>query len=158
MNDIIKNSKWYLMTIDDPLGLPGESILNVLNLLTIPLKLKYVIINDINGAAENGLIHSLQNKENIILELEEILNVLKKVNQFDWGDFFLFCQKPMNWDNPNDYNYPKLISQTDTTVRAVDDQYIYIYTSHQKVVNLIKEKYTIENVKTGSLDELDYPY
>ena len=64
----------------------------------------------------------------------------------------------MNWDNHSDYNYPNLISQTDTTVRAVDDQYIYIYTPHEKVVNLIQEKHTVDSIKTGSLDELDYPY
>ena len=67
MNDIIKNSKWYLVTINDPLGLPGESILNVLNLLTVLLKLKYIIVNDINGAAENGLIRSLQNRKILFL-------------------------------------------------------------------------------------------
>lgn len=75
------------------------------------------------------------------------------------GRFFLFQKFPKHWENIDEIiNYPDLIVQAGTTIRAVDDQYIYIYTKYIEVVNLIKDKYIVESIKTGSLSELDYPY
>ena len=37
------------------------------------------------------------------------------------------------------------------------DTYIYIYTPHHFIVELIKEKYEIESIKTDFLENLDYP-
>lgn len=152
------NLNWYLVIIDDPEFLRGQSIFEILKFLSNIDKFKFTILYDIFGFAQNGLMINLQEKENTVISLQEFLNVVCKVRQFEWGDFFLFKRKPIGWDNPDDRFYPNLVAQTDTTVRAVDNQYIYIYTPSNEIVDRIKEKYKIESITYNILTELDYPY
>ena len=150
----IDSNNWTLITIDDPAFLPGESIFDIIQLIIKEIEFKFVIPDEIYGAGVGPLFK----KENSILVIEEFLNLLSGVKQFDWGDLFLFKEYPKNWDNPGDGDYPYLIAQTETTVRAVDDQYIYIYTPYKEIVDVIKANYEIESIKNGPLESLDYPY
>lgn len=116
-----------------------------------------MILGDLNGVGISTLIE----KENSIIDIDFLLNELPKVKQFDWADFFLFKDYPQEWKTNTDLpytEYPPLIDQTDTTIRAVDDQYIYIYTYIDEIVNIIKKNYEIESIKMSSLDNLEYPY
>ena len=116
-------NKWYLLSIEDKKGLPGNSILEILQHVLHVIQFKYVIIEYLSGAVINSLIQY----ENQPMELEIILDLLPNVKQFDWGDFFLFREYPMSWENNKKTPYHKVISQTETTIRAIDDTYIYIY-------------------------------
>ena len=98
----------------------------------------------------------LENQQKII-KVKDLLKMLPEVIQFDWGDFFLFKYYPEHWENSSRKFYRDRIVLTDTTIRAVDDQYIYVYTPYKQIVNLINENYTIESIKIDSLDKLDYP-
>ena len=93
------------------------------------------------------------------MKLEDFLEIVLFVKQFDWGDFFLFRDYPNNWINDPQMLYPEVIAQTDTTIRAVDDTYIYVYTheKNRKILNIIKDNYEIESIKTDVLENLDYP-
>ncbi len=157
INDINSNPVWTLITIVDPEGLPGKNIFKAINVLLKVIKFKFVILDYISGGGKSGIIYSLQKKQNQIINIHDFLDMLKNVDQFDWGDFFLFEEYPKNWDNPKGELYPYVIAQTDTTVRAVDDGYIYIYTPYKSLVNIIKENYEIESVKVDELENLDYP-
>jgi len=120
---------WYLITIADcERALNGESIHEMLTLICDIEKIKFVILNDVEGAGEFGLINSWQDKIDEILDIGKIKTEPKKLIQLDWCDFFLFKEFPNDWTNPKDWHYPTLIAQSDTTLRAVDDQYMYIYT------------------------------
>ena len=99
----------------------------------------------------------LQEKQNSILNLDDLLKDILKVIQFDWGDFFLFTASPKNWNNPKAESQPYVIAQTDTTIRAVDDQYVYIYTPYQEILRIIEKNYKIESVNINFLEKLDYP-
>ena len=149
--------KWTLIVIEDPKFLPGKSIFDIINLLLKVINFKFVILDYIFGIANDGLILSLQKNENKILKLEDVLLELPKILQFDWGDFLFFKEYPKNWSNPKGEPYPYIISQTNTTIRAIDDQYIYVYTPYEKIVNLIKKNYEIESINTDYLENLDYP-
>lgn len=63
----------------------------------------------------------------------------------------------MRKDGTKKAPYPFVISQSDTTVRAVDDTYIYIYTPFEEIVKLLKDNFQIESEKDGLLEDLDYP-
>ncbi|HEV8051906.1 MAG TPA: hypothetical protein VGP47_05380 [Parachlamydiaceae bacterium] len=153
---LIKNSNWQLIVIDDdPKLLPGKSIFDLLQLLLKRVEFKYVILNDIEGIAEGAVF--LKDKEGEVLEVDYLLKNICNIVQFEWGDFFLFTEYPSNWKSEN-FDYPDLIKQTDTTVRAVDNQYMYIYTPYEDVLDIVKEGYTIESVKSDTLENLDYPY
>jgi hypothetical protein len=151
---INKKTAWYLITIDDPAFLPLKSIYGVISLIKTIINFRFAILNDING----GFVAELIDLEGEIMTIENLFHLLSGSGQLDWGDFFLFCEKPEDWNNPKDYYYPTLIKQSDTTVRAVDDQYIYIYTPCVKIRDLIKANYKIESIKEDALEKLDFPY
>lgn len=152
---VLKND-WKLATIDDnPQLLAGKSIFDLIQHLQKQVEFKYVILNDIEGVAEGAVF--LREKVGEVLEIAFLLKNMCNVIQFEWGDFFLFIDYPFNWKSEN-LDYPDLIKQTDSTVRAVDNQYMYVYTPYQKVIDSLKMNYKIESVKSDKLENLDYPY
>ena len=158
MNMKIKDFNWCLITIDDPDFLSGKSIFNVVQLILKYMKINYVIINDVDGSGKDWLISNLQKNQNSILKIDDFLNILCEVNQFDWGDFFLFKEYPKDCSFSQEKSYSYVIAQTDVTIRAVDNQYIYIYTPYEEIIEAVKNKYTIESLRLDSLENLDYPY
>lgn len=157
MQNMIK--QWTLITIDDPDFLQSQSINKILQILLSTIEFKFVILTDIQGSGQDWAITNLKKKENKPIETSKLIEYMKTLNQIDWGDFYLFKSNPSKWKNIGDFlDYPKLISQSDTTVRAVDNQYIYIYTPHKKIIDVIKKNYKIESSQTDCLENLDYPY
>ena len=154
MKKVNLNKNWTLVTIDDPSCLPGVSFYNLIKLIIKIVPFKFVIIDDIYGAVTPALVKN----ENIVLNIQDFLIELLKVKQFDWGDFFLFIEFPTDWKNAKNDSYSEIIAQTNTTIRAIDDQYMYIYTPYDEIVKIIQDNYQIESIKNGSLEDLDYPY
>lgn len=155
MNDSNTRSLWNMIIIEDPEGLPGKTLNNVLDLIQSIVCFKYVILNDINGA----FVAPLVKQEGKIIEFQKISKIIKEVKQFDWGDFFLFKKYPDHWEKITKYfEYPEYILKSDTTVRAIDDTYVYIYTPYNEVVGLLQNHFIIETTKTDLLENLEYPY
>ncbi len=146
--------QWTLIIIVDPECLPGRSIFNVIVALQKVAKYRFIMIDDIVGAKISALLE----KQNMVLKLEDLLMTIYDVVQFDWGNFFLFKEYPDILVNSESMKNPEIIVQTDSTVRAVDDGYIYIYTHNQEVIDVIKNSYKIESMKTDWLENLEYPY
>lgn len=146
---------WHLVTIEDAAGLPGKSICDMIKLFLQAITFNFIIIDDIYGAAEAVAV--LEKQEGVVLQINDFLQIAEMVIQFDWGDFFLFTENPIEWKNSKNVLYPSIIAQTSTTIRAIDDTYIYIYTPHQELVDLIAKNYKIESTKFDYLENLDYP-
>lgn len=157
-HDLENKNHWILITIDDPKFVIGKSILDIIELFLTKIKFQFVVINDIVGSGKDWLITSLQKKENTVMSLNELLKSLLDVNQFDWGDFFLFKEYPKDWEEFEDKPYPVKINRSDTTVRAIDNQYIYVHTPYQQIVDLIKQNYIIESLSEEPLENLLYPF
>ncbi len=149
--------KWIQIIIKDSEFLPGKNISNIIQLITKINSFEYVVLDYLSGASDNGVIGLLKEQERKILKLDEVLPLISKVIQFDWCDFFLFKNFPKTWDSRPKELYPYVIVQTDTTVRAVDDQYIYIYTQITEIFDLVKKQYEIESVLIDYLENLDFP-
>jgi len=143
-----------MIVIYDLLSLPGQSVYNVINILLKLLNIQFVALSDLEGAGTAILARETQTS---LIPINEFLKQVIFVEQFDWGDFFLFSAVPNSWQELEKKSYPELIALTETTLRAVDDTYIYMYTPYDEVVQLIKENYTIEEIKKGKLEDLDYP-
>ncbi len=153
----MNKKNWTLCTIDDPNFLPGKSIYDMIEVCLKGEDFHYIILNQIYGISE--AIANLEKQENKVLKIQDIKSNLCEVKQFDWGDFFLFSKYPENWVCPTEIiYYPDLIAKTDTAIRAIDDQYIYVYTPYENIVSEIKNKYQVESIKTDILENLDYPY
>jgi len=149
-----KLNAWHMIVIYDLLSLPGQSVYNVINILLKLLNIQFVALSDLEGAGTAILARETQTS---LIPINEFLKQVIFVEQFDWGDFFLFSAVPNSWQELEKKSYPELIALTETTLRAVDDTYIYMYTPYDEVVQLIKENYTIEEIKKGKLEDLDYP-
>jgi len=144
---------WCLITIEDPNFLPGKSIQEVVKLFLDKIEFKFATFDYIDGA----LTGELEEKESTILTVTDLMEKLLHVEQFVWGNFFLFKESPETWVAQKYIDYPLVIAQTDTTIRAVDGQYIYIYTPYQELVDLLKTNYVIESITEGPLNTLQYP-
>lgn len=154
-HDLIKKTPWYLITIDDPNFLSGESVIELIRLLIKTKPFKYVILDDIDCS---GSVLEINKMIDNPTELETLFQALVGRSQFIWGDFFLFVEYPEFWDAPENATYPYLVEQTSTTIRTVDGQYFYIYTPYHDIVKAVSSKYRVESLKMNSLDKLDYPY
>ena len=154
MKEVIKaDQKWYFVIIEDNKALPGKSLIELLNHLLNIIKFPFVIVDKVYGAGINNLVQY----EDEIIKIDELLKILPEVGQFDWGDFFLFLKYPETWKNPPKESYPYVVSQTDTTVRAVDDTYMYVYTPFEEIVSALKENYIIENIQIDLIQNLEFP-
>jgi hypothetical protein len=160
VSDQSENTKfWYEVVIDDAARcLPGKSILEVISLILASNDIKYVITNDIEG----GMVPYFQEIEHIPTEISDVLPKFINVVQFDWGDFFLYKNYPRDWKFPEDKNtrieeYHQLIQETDVTVRAVDDRYMYVYTKDKKIVKVIADNYVTESIKFAPIESLSFP-
>jgi len=155
MNDDvkIKKNEWFMAVIRDPFDLAGQSVFEILSIIKKLMDPHFVLISDLEGAG----ITTLNSKEPILFNDEFLKNILS-VKQFDWADFFLFNDFPVFWQTLAGKTYAEIISLTSTTIRAVDDTYIYIYTPSDTLVKLIKDNYLVEEIKKGMLVDLDYPF
>lgn len=157
MEHNLLKENWTLITIDDPDFLSGNSLFQLIQLMLFATQFKFVIIYEIYGNTE--AIANLEKKENTIMKIEDLLKDIRNVKQFDWGDFFLFRECPEKWEILERMpSYPDLIIQANTTLRAVDDQYMYIYTKDKNIINVIKENYKIESITIDNLENLPHPY
>lgn len=152
-----KHKKWSLTIINDPGFLSSETVVAILKSLSDNLDLKFLIMDFISGSGDNYIIPELQGISKKKLVLDEAIPMLLSVNHFEWGDFFLFKNNPMIWEESENSKYPDLIAQTDITVRAVDGQYIYIYSPNDGFIEDLKDKYHIELFEKGFLDDFEYP-
>lgn len=151
-------SYWYLMTIDDaPNSLPGKSFYEIFKIFLLVENIKFVILDRMQVAGEFDLISTLHEEKDHVFELTTILEKICDIIQVDWGDFYLFKEYPYNWNNPNGEGYPYVVAQSHITLRAVDDQYMYIYTQNKKIVDIVKSNYLVELIKHDLLENLDYP-
>ncbi|MBA4155757.1 hypothetical protein [Flavobacterium sp.] len=160
MNDQLNNQFWYEVVIDDvPRCLPGTSIHDLLLHIMKATELKYVVTDDVEG----GMVLYFQQIEHVPIELNEVLPKFKTVIQFDWADFFLYKNYPSGWESfkersTRNLDYYELIQETDVTVRAVDDQYMYVYTKDENVVKVISDNYFTESIKFAPIENYIFPY
>jgi hypothetical protein len=147
------NKIWTLITIDDPSFLKSKSIFDLIQIILKNINFKFIIFDGIYGAFAS----SLTEKENIPLDINKSLEEIIRVQSFEWGDFFLFKEYPKSWSNPKGQLYPYVVAQSDTTIRAVDNQYMYIYTYYQEIIDAIQKNYNIESIKSDLLENLDFP-
>lgn len=153
-----KINKWTLITIDDPNFLNNQIFIKIFNLLTKLESYKFAILDDIYAIGDDNLFGILRGYDSQIMRLKDLLYILDDIKNFEWGDFFLFKSYPENWKSCDDeINYPFLIAQSDTTVRAVDNQYVYIYTQSNQIVESLKKEFQIESLKNDVLENFEYP-
>ncbi|MGK5595738.1 MAG: hypothetical protein ACSNEK_10340 [Parachlamydiaceae bacterium] len=153
-------TQWHLITMYPQGGSTGDNLLKIITLIKQSMAFKFVILGDINGAPKKQgetIVFQLHKRENEVLPLEKVLQVLPEVGRFDWGDFYLFEKEPLEWIRDHQLTYPEIISQSDTTVRAIDDTYIYVYTPHESIVQVLQACQGLESITTDKLENLSFP-
>jgi len=76
---------WNLISIFDPLSLPGESIYKITNTILNLLKIEFVFLSDLSEDGTNNLV---MDGGIPVINIAQFLERVLLVKQFDWGDFF----------------------------------------------------------------------
>lgn len=153
---MIDEAKLTQIRIDDASLLNGNGVIDILELVQTAVKFEYVVLDYLHGGGRSGLNFIFEEK-NVIYTRDEVVRNLIPEKWFDFGDFFLFKEYPKNWDWGENELYPFVVKQADTTIRLFDNQYIYVFTHYQEIVDLLVRAYTIESIKTDIPENLDYP-
>lgn len=153
MNKYSKDlSDWTQIVIRDPQALPGKSIYDLIDIISRAKKISHVIVYNLEGA---GTILLPKDLNTPVLSLDEFMKRVSLVTQFDWGDFFLFNHDP-SCESYSDKGFEEIIPCTETTVKAVDDTYLYVYTSKPEIISAIQDKYSFKSMQTGDKSEVSY--
>jgi len=153
----LKQNKWNQVVIPHSNALSGKGMQDLINLMMEVKKFKYVVLDDMQGIAQEYLMHIFQNQQHIVMRLKDLLPILQDVEWFEWGCFYLLEEYNENWDNEGHYFDFYMVKKTDSTIRAMDGNYAYIYTPYDSVAEIVTKNYTTEEIKTDFLENLDYP-
>lgn len=152
-----KHNKWNQVVIPTSVAMSGKGIHNLINLMLEVEPFKYIILEDMEGDAEEHLLHILQEQHYTPMRLKDLMPMLEDVKYFKLGSFYLFKEYPENWDDTDHTFDAYLVGPSDSTIRIVDKNNTYVYTPHDLVVDIIKKNYVIEEVKIDFIENLDYP-
>ena len=153
---MLKNSIWTMISLADPASLPGTSIMKVMTSFLDIWPVHYVFLDYVEGA---GIYDMFHDREFPILAVSKFLKYLPQVIQFDWGDFYFFKTRDMDEEKILNLEPYEKIALSETTLRAVDDGYIYVYTPYKEVAERVKTcGFKIDSIKEGELTSLDYPF
>jgi hypothetical protein len=150
--------KWTLAILDDPDELTGRSVVEVIALMQRAAGFRYVIVDGLEGAGVPGVIADLNERIDEPMKIEELVKIFKGVRSVEWGDFFLFKEYPNGWEDDGEEPYESVIARTDTTVRAVDGRYLYVYTFLPEIEQAVSKNYTLESRTCDCLEDLPHPY
>ena len=150
-----KNRKWnencYLITIEDPEFLLAKIIKDVLNHMLEVIDFKYIVFADVFCCSPiPNAVHNMIEQEGEIQLLKNFVKNLDNYESFESGDFYLFLENPFNLSAEMRPGY--LMYQAETTITALDDHYIYIYTLYPQIVAQIQKKYSIESLSVGTIE------
>ena len=148
--EVSRTDDWYQIVIRDESLLSGTSVRLFLELLITALRVEYVLAADMVGSF-SGLQH-LSGKP---LRAREFLQRAGEATQYDWAFFFLFRSMPDPLADGIDYR--TVIAIADATVRLVDDEFFYVYSKDQQVLNCTRQHFQVEECGLHPLKALDVP-
>ena len=145
-----------MVSLDDPEAIPGISIKKVIESFLNSLSTRYVFLIDVEGA---GSYNMLQDEEFPLLPISKLLDYLPQVSQFNWVDFYFLKTFITEYEDFLKLDHYEKIAASETTVRAIDQSYIYVYTPYKEVAERVKTcGFKIDSIKEGELTSLDYPF
>ncbi len=147
---MIKQNKWHKLILSDEAELSGISILKLMKYILEVEQFKFAILNNVELDGQGSLMRILNQRD--VKRVKDLMFILPDVEQFEWGDIFLFKEYPKLWDGSG--NLSTLINHTGTTIRALDYFYTVVYSTYDSVVEIIKKNYEIEEIKTDLLENL----
>lgn len=158
----IENNYWYEIVIDDEQFISGESLIKLFQISQTTNDLKYIFCAGLDGAPKEEkytFYKELLDLEYEMVNIEDIIKLLQSVKNLDWGDFYFFKNNSPTWEWSNEKNYPKLIKNSNLTIRVIDTNYYYIHTNSVDLRNEILKNYfwLIETVCLEKLENHLYP-
>lgn|GEM_PF-6083990 len=154
--------KWYQIVIDGSLPHWGDGIWEIIEKISKKICAKFGVMEYLEGHPKKGKVNSFLALEEMQWEPVDVVDLLRymeSVGDLDWGDFYLFHQKPWKWEWEPQEDFATLVGHSDTTIRVIDGNLFYIHTPYKEVVEMIKEAYgSVESIKFSELEFHTYPY
>ena len=174
-----KTDMWQLV-VKDPMLLSGASVAGTLRTLAALTKADIAVIDEVEGGGNGRL--QLMSAKLIICTIREALEMVERMTQFDWGDFYMFRNRGAaralapntsyvppppgiggmsgdsgGWSPPKE-SVASRVAKSLVTLRCVDNTYFYIYGSSPSLCDALRSALDISEEKVGEMDDLDYPY
>jgi hypothetical protein len=147
----MQNNTWFQIIVKDPGGLSGLSVIEFISPIVRKMRLKFAIVTDLSGA-----IAELKDSEGQVLSCSDLMRRLVEVTQFDWAFLFMYKSRP-SLEEAEISDARAALQKADITVRLADDEYFYIYTRDQEVVDDLMKSYPGAEFKVCKASDLDIP-
>lgn len=115
----------------------------------------HVLVDEVDGGGNVRL--SFVQPQSLLFDLGELLSLARKMDCFDWGDFY-FLRQPEDAVPLRAVRKRALrIALCGLCLRCVDGSYFYVYGTDEQVRNHLTDLLQPQEYKDGGLAELDYP-
>jgi len=142
---------WYQITVSDPEGLSGASVVAFLEPIISKVGATAVVTSDLLGACPG-----LKDHEGHVLPPDTFLQKAANATQYDWAFFFLYSKTPTA-DEADVSDERTAMRHADLTVRLADDYYFYVYSRDQKLMSDLRRMHPNAEYKTAEFAQLDIP-
>ena len=90
--------------------------------------------------------------------IDDFLRLVKLVKQFDWADFYLLSDEQVaSGFTYSRRAYQDLIPQSEFLVRAVDDTYVYVFSTREVADSLEATGITWDSIEREDLGSFIFP-
>ena len=152
----MKSNSWMQIEIQDPDGLSGRSLVRLLRSLSILLPVHAIAVRDVEGSGE-GINKFIRSGDVLCFELDDFIQTASRMVQFDWGDFFLLKTADECHGVNDTTAYAAVLPRALATVRAVDSEYFYVYTTNAAAGTALMQEYQRAKSITTDLEALTFP-
>ncbi len=149
------NRGWQLV-VRDPSWLSGPAVAEVISNIADGVGARFVVVGEVEGRGE--VRGRLLSPDLLVFSVEELVDLSRKMIQFEWGDFFLLRTGEEAGLIHEEDSYPAQISESLVVIRCVDNTYFYVYGTDAATRATVVERLDISESKEGLLAELDYPW
>ena len=102
-------------------GSTGQSLIKVIHCLDLLSRFPAVVVADVECNGDRRWVQ----RPPFAATTQDVVDYAGSVGQFDWATFFFFRQPQP--EGPTDYQFDALFAKAELVVRAVDDEYFYVY-------------------------------
>ena len=150
MNDkSCSDPTWYQLSVSDPDGLSGVSVVAFVEPIIRRLGATSVITSDLVGACPE-----LKDYEGRVLTANDFLKKARSATQYDWAFFFLYISTP----TPREASVSSAradMLDANLTIRLADDYYFYVYSRDEKLMSDLRRMHADAAYKASKFAELD---
>ena len=147
----------WLLVADSEQGLPGEELASLLSLASTASSAEYVAVSFVEGAGDVPARSQLVAMQGDVRKLRGVLPDIRRMTQFDWGDFHLLRSSSDFSADMLTANLEDVLGGCACLIRCVDSGWIYVYGEDTDLRDALLSIWTWSESLVGGIRELPFP-